>query len=111
VLFVLLKSMLAFLFYVLKCFYFGSNCDDLSSCSLLMLIMVGIIFFSYIFIRRQQLGYLMPSYLLFNPCPLLSLSLNPSCASKIDNHVPMQIYSQTCLNVMVKYITNLLDNY
>ncbi len=44
--------------------------------------------------------------LLFNPCLLLSLSLNPSCASKINNHV----CSQTYLKVMVKSITNLLDN-
>jgi hypothetical protein len=64
VFFVLLKSRWPFFSTFLKCFYFVSNCDDLSSCSFLMLILVVIIFFSYIFIRGQQLDYLMSSYLL-----------------------------------------------
>jgi hypothetical protein len=43
-------------------------------------------------------------------CPLSNLLLNPCCASKIGTHVHVQIYLQTCLKVMVKFIINFLDN-
>jgi len=68
-------------------------------------------YLSYLVIRRQQPCCLMPFCLLFNLCSLPSLLLNPSCASKIGNHVPTWIYSQAYLKVLMKYITNLLDSY
>ncbi len=43
-------------------------------------------------------------------CPLSNLLLNPRCASKIGTHVPMQICLQAYLKVMVKSITNFLNN-
>ncbi len=43
-------------------------------------------------------------------CRLSNLLLNPCCASKIGTHVPIQTCLQAHLKVMVKSITNFLDN-
>ncbi len=66
-------------------------------------------FLSYLVIKRQLSCYSMPFDLIFNMCPLHSLSLHPSWASKISTHVLTQIYFQTCLKVLMKSITNFLD--
>ncbi len=64
----------------------------------------------YLIIKKQQPCCLMPFCLLFSSCLLPNLLLNLSCASKIDTHVPTGIYSQACLKVIVKSITDLFDN-
>jgi hypothetical protein len=65
----------------------------------------------YLIIKRHQPCKSMSSYFLFSPCLLPSLLLNPSCASNIGTHVPTWIYSQACLKVLVKSITDLVDIY
>jgi len=64
----------------------------------------------YLIIKRQQPCCSTLFCLLFSSCLLPSLFLNPSYASKIGTHVPTWIWSQACLKVMVKFITNLLDS-
>ncbi len=65
---------------------------------------------SYLVIKRQQPCYSMSSCLLLNLCSLPNLLLNPNYVSKIGTHVPTWIYSQACMKVQVKFITDLLDN-
>jgi hypothetical protein len=64
----------------------------------------------YYVIKRQQPYYSTPFYLLFSPCSLPSLLLNPSGASKICTHVPMWICLQACLKTLMKIIIDLFDN-